>query len=350
MAMGFTAGIADFDQKQFDALDVRAGAASSYGRLRQHEEDRRWAARYLGWVEGEVLRAVVPVYRHRMRSWADPSYDPRAWGLPDGVSDEFTPATSLLVGGCLDRRTGLHVEAGARTPGELRRILVELARLAADEDRGLVFPYLYEDARDALAAATEDRVVWAELGREAHLYGLADPTWEQALPSRVRYRLRRDRRAIADVPMTVAEASWDDVDAWASPLIADHNAAKGQREPAEFVSFRFSRWQENPDVRLLAFTAESAGLRGVQSALLWGDELELYEIGLAGEESDERLALYLNLLFHQPIRYARSLGIDHLRLGSKAETAKGRRGGVFTTLHGGVLSRAETRRLARVGS
>ncbi|MGW8366691.1 hypothetical protein ACWGK1_39905 [Streptomyces wedmorensis] len=350
MGIDFTSDIADFDRKRFDALDTTAGAASSFSRLRQHQEDGRWISRYLGWRDGEELRAVVPLYRSRMRAWADPSYDPRSWGLPDGVGDACSPGTSLLVGGCADRRTGFHVDEETRAPGRLRKLLVEAARFAADEDRCLVFPYVYGTARTALDAATEGAVVWAELGREAHLFGLADPAWESGLPSKVRYRLRRDQRTIAGASMTDGEASWDEVGSWAAELISEHNAAKGQRELAEFVGFRLSTWAENPDVDVMVFTAEAGGRRGVQTILLWGDELEVYEIGLPAEEGDERLALYLDLLFHLPIRYARARGIDHIRLGSKAETAKARRGGVFEPLYGGVLGVAETRRLARGGS
>ncbi len=350
MAIGFTSTIADFDQKQFDALDSTAGAASSYSRLLQQEQDARWTCRYLGWFDGDQVRAAIPVYRYRMRSWPDPSYAPHSWGLPDGIADEYSPRTSLMVGGCIDRRTGFHVDAEARTPHELQRLLVEIAKHAADEDLSLTFPYMYADAKRALAAATGDRIVWAELGREAHLFGLSDPDWESRLSSRVRYRLRQDQRKIAAVPMTVGEESWDDVDAWASELIAHHNSAKGAHEHSEFVSFRYSGWQDNPDIGLMAFTAQSAGLRGVETILLWDNELEVYEVGISGEESDERFALYLNLLFHLPIQYARTRGIDHIRLGSKTETPKALRGAAFENLYGGVLSRAETKRLASSGS
>ncbi|GHD49084.1 hypothetical protein GCM10010317_027390 [Streptomyces mirabilis] len=351
MAMGFFSAIADFDQKQFDALDTKAGAASSYSRLRQQEQDARWTSRYLGWHQGDVLRAAIPVYRYRMRSWPDPSYDPGSWGLSGAIGDECSPRDSLMVGGCIDRRTGFHVDEGARTPGELRRLLAEVAKLAADEDLCLVFPYMYLDTKEALDAATNGRIVWAQLEREAHLFGLVDPDWEIKFPAKIRYRLRQDQRTIANVPMTVGKASWDEVDSWASELIAQHSTAKGQEMRPEFVSDRFSTWQDNPDVDLVVFTAEAAGLRGVQTILLWGNELEIYEIGLGGEESKERFALYLNLLFHLPIQYARAhQGIDHIRLGSRSETPKSRRGGVFQELHGGVLSIAETKALARSGS
>ncbi|MFE7778464.1 hypothetical protein ACFU5O_32190 [Streptomyces sp. NPDC057445] len=348
MTMGFSLAIADFDQKQFDALDTKTGAASSYSRLRQQEQDARWTGRYLGWHEGDVLKAAIPIYRYRMRSWPDPSYDPASWGMPGAVGDECSPGNSLMVGGCIDRRTGFHVDEEARTPGQLRRLLAEIAKVAADEDLCLVFPYMYLETKEALDDATSGRIVWAQLDREAHLFGLADPEWEAGLPARTRYRLRRDQRTIAKVPMRVAEASWDEVDSWASELIAQHSTAKGQELLPEFVSDRLSMWQSNPDVDLMVFTAEAAGLRGVQTVLLWGNELEVYEIGLSGEESEQRFAMYLNLLFHLPIQYARARGgIEHIRLGTKSETPKSRRGGVFQALHGGVLGFADTKRLAR---
>ncbi|MER6543880.1 hypothetical protein [Streptomyces sp. NPDC001250] len=346
MAMGFTSTIADFDQKQFDSLDRAAGFASSYSRLRQKESDARWLSRYLGWFDDHLLRAAIPVYRSRMKSWPDAAYDPLSWDLPNGVGDGCSPGASLVVGGCGDRRTGLHVDAEARTPGQLRGLLVELAGLAADEDRCLVFPYMYNDARNALAAATSDRIVWARLGREAHVFGLSDPQWETRLPSKVRNTLRRDQRKIAAVPMTVGAASWDEVHFWAAELISSHMAGKGHQEMPEFVSFRYSDL-ECSDVDLMAFTAQSAGLRGVQTILLWQDELEVYEVGLTGDDSDERFALYVNLVFHLPFQYARSRGIDHIRLGSKAETPKAARGAIFEDYYGGILTMEETKRLAR---
>jgi len=347
MAIDFTLTITDFDQQQFDSLDRRAGFASSYSRLRQKELDPRWLSRYLGWFDGHLLRAAIPVYRPRMKSWPDPAYDPRSWNLPDGAGDECSPGASLMVGGCGDRRTGLHADAEARTPGRLRRLLVELAGVAAEEDRCLVFPYMYTPAKEALAAAAEDRIAWAGLGREAHVFGLSDPQWESRLPSKVRNTLRRDQRKIATVPMTVGEASWGEVHSWAAELISSHMAGKGHQEISEFVSLRYSDLESDPDVGLMAFTAESAGLRGVQTILLWQGEMEVYEVGLTGDDSDERFALYVNLLFHLPFQYAQARGIDHIRLGSMAETPKAARGAVFEDYYGGVLSLDETKRLAR---
>ncbi|MER5570654.1 hypothetical protein ABT083_31365 [Streptomyces goshikiensis] len=347
MAMGFTSAIGDFDQKEFDSLDTTAGIASSYHRLRQKEQDARWLTSYLGWFEEDRMRAAVPVYRCRTQSWPDKLYDPRSWNLLGDAGGGCSPGNSLLVGGCADRRTGFHVDAVARTPARLRSLLVELARHAVDEGRSLVFPYMYTDARNALSAATEDTIVWAALERESHIFGLSDPQWESTLPSKVRNTLRRDQRKIADVPMTVSEAPWCEIETWAAELIAEHNSLKGEPDRSEFVSFRYFDWQQNPAVDLMALTAQSPGLRGVQTVLLWEDEMEVYEVGLPGEDSDERFALYVNLLFHLPIQYARSRGIDHIRLGLRAETPKAARGAVFEDLHCGVLGPAETKRLAR---
>lgn len=347
MDIGFTSAIADFDRKQFDALDTTAGTASSHGRLRRREQDSRWICRYLGWFEDGVARAAVPVYRSRMRSWPDPAYDPRSWGLPGIAGDEYAARAVLLVGGCADRRTGLHADAEARTRGPLRRLLVEVAGLAADQGLGMAFPFVYGDARSALDAAADGRIAWAGLAREAHLFGLSDAGWESTLPSKVRNTLRRDRRKIAQVPVTVGDSSWNEVESWAADLIARHNAGKGGLELPEFVSLRYGDWQDTPDTGLRAFTAQSAGVRGVQTVLLWEDELEVHEVGLSGEEGDERFALYVNLLFHLPLRYARARGIDHIRLGFNAETPKAARGAVFQELYGGVLSSSDTERLAR---
>jgi hypothetical protein len=354
MAIGFTSAIADFDQKQFDCLDRTAGFPSSYSRLRQKELDPRWISRYLGWFDDNMLRAAIPFYLSRMKSWPDTAYDPRSWGLPDGISEECSPGASLMVGGCGERRTGLHLDAEARTPGQLRRLLVELARLAADEGWCLAFPYIYADARNALAAATGDRIVWAELAREAHVFGLSDPEWESKLPRKVSKTLRRDRREIAAIPVTAGAAGgvvpWDEVYPWAAEWISRQHAIKGDPEIPEFVQFRYADLQENPEIEVLAFTAHSPGLRGVATSVIWRNEMEMCEIGFAGDNTEERLALYVSLGFHQPFQYAQARGIDHIRYGTTAETPKAARGAVFVDRYCGVLSMRETKLLAHGGS
>jgi hypothetical protein len=347
MAIGVTSSIVDFDRKQFDALDRTAGFASSYARLRQRERDPRWISRYLGWTEDGRLKAAIPVYRPRMSSWPDRAYDPRSWGVP---ADGCSPEAVLLVGGCGDRRTGLHVDAEAKSPCPLGGLVAEVARLAADEDRCLAFPYVHAEARDALAAATGDRIVWAELAREGYVTGLSDPDWEASLPRKVRHTLRRDRRRIADVPVAAGPADgvpWDEVRAWAADLISRQHDAKNDPEPAEFVDFRYADLQENADLDVFAFTARSPRLRGVSTVVVWEDEMEVCEIGLPGDNSEERLAVYVSACFHQPFQYAQGRGIDRIRFGWTSKAPKAARGVVFSPYFGGILGMDDTKQLAR---
>lgn len=349
MELSVTSTIAEVDRRQFDSLDRSAGFPSSYGRLLQQEHDPRWVARYLVGADGNRLRAVVPVYRSRMTSWPDAAYDPRTWGLPDGRGNQCTPEATLLVGGCAGRRTGLHVDAVDGTD-TMRRLLVELATLAADEDRCLGFPHISAEARDALIAAGADHTVWTDPTREAHVAGLSDPAWESHLRKRVRQNLRDDRRLVETFAVTEKPeggAPWDEVRSWAAELISQQHDAKGNPEPPEFVDFRYSELQENPDLEVVAFVAEAPGLRGVTTAVVWDGEMEVCEVGLPGEHGKVRLGVYLSVLFRQPFRYAQAHAIDRIRYGRTSESSKAGRGAEFTQWYSGVLDQEETRRLAR---
>lgn len=338
--------IADFDQRQFDLLDRKPGFPSSHSRLRQMEQDGRWVVRYLGRRDGSRLRAAIPLARCRAYSWPDDSYDPCSWNLPSAIADECSPGTALLVGGYCDRRSGLHVAAEDRTPDRLRSLLVEAAKVAADEGRCLVFPYVYAEVKQALSEAAHDRIAWAGLAREAHIHGICDPDWESRLPRDSRHTLRRDRRRIAATAFTAQEVPWDEASPWAAEMIARHNARKGRPELPEFVSLRYGDLQGLPDVDLVAVSGGAADMRCIQTYVLREDEVEVYEIALTGEDSAERLALYTHFTLHLPISYARSRAIDHIRLGFGSEAAKTARGATLEELYGGVLSVAETKRLA----
>jgi hypothetical protein len=102
--------IGDVRPEQFDALDDTAGAAGCHARLRQREADGRWHASYLRWGDGAELRATVPVYSPRGGRWPDSAYDPSTWNLPEEIRQEFASGAGMLVGGCSDRRSGLHME------------------------------------------------------------------------------------------------------------------------------------------------------------------------------------------------------------------------------------------------
>src|SRR5579859_805876 len=83
--------IRDIGPEQFDALDAAAGAWGCYGRLLLRQADGRWRANYLRAVSNESLKAAVPVYAHRGKTWPVPDYDVTAWPLPDRLREACTP-------------------------------------------------------------------------------------------------------------------------------------------------------------------------------------------------------------------------------------------------------------------
>jgi hypothetical protein len=336
----------DVPPGQFDALDGAAGAAGCHGRLRQRESDGRWRAGYVRGMQDGVLRAAVPFYECRGRAWPDAAYDPSRWELPQALRAECAAGAAVLVGGCCDLRSGLPVDRDRLDRRHVRALLVALAGVAAARGRALAFPYAFPAARSALAQAADDQIAWTVLGREAQFRDVAAPDWEDRQPSRIRYVLRRDRRLMAAAGVREERSTWPEAEHAACELIAAHNIRKGQADHPEFVRLRHREWDQCPGVELTAFTAAADGVRGVLTALVWNSELELYEIGVDGAEGPARLAVYLNLIFHAPLRFARERGLAHLRAGLAAETPKASRGAVFRELHGGVLGAAAASRLA----
>jgi len=344
--MSMLAHIGEIAPYEFDALDPASGAVACYGRLKQREADQRWRASYLRAIGDGFLQAVIPVYTCRSMRWPDPAYDFTAWPLYGEMPDLGGVESALLVGGCLDRRSNLHIRRDRVTASTLHRLTVQLARLAAADDRFLIFPYVYGDTKDDLSEATGNSIVWAALSREARLYGVSDPDWERAQGSRISGVLRHDRRLIASARVQGSVRSWPEAGERASRLVAEHNSRKGGPDHPEFVWFRYSEWQQCEGVELVVFESSASGVSGALIALIWNDELELCEIGLTGADSQFRLAVYLDLLFHRPLTFARSRNLRNIRLGYAAELPKKSRGAVFEVLYGGVLHRTCTRRIA----
>jgi hypothetical protein len=338
--------IGEIPPDEFDLLDPGAGATASHTRVRQREQDGRWRVRYLRASRGGQLAAAVPAYACRSASWPDPAYDPATWGLPAQAAPDGGPGQYLFVGGYEDRRSGLHVAGGARAPGPLRQLLAQLAVLAAADGRGLAFPYLCLEAKQALSDAAGGLIAWVLQGGEAQLRNVSDPGWEGSLSKRVRYNLRHDRTLIAEAGLVSAVRGWDEVEDTACELIAKQNTGKGQPDHPEFVRLRMHQWASCAGVELVAFTAAAPGLCGVATGMVWKDEMDMREIGLSGVESPARRAAYFDIGFHQPIRFAQARGLRKIRLGMEMRQVKTGRGGVIEDLYGGVLSAADTRTLA----
>lgn len=346
MDIDLTGHIAGIPEEQFNRLDPAVGVLGCYAKVKLREADGRWRVTYVRGTDGGGLKAAIPLYASRMAEWSDPAYDPRTWELPPTVGGDCTAARCLVVGSYEERCSGLHVERSAREPRQLRRILVAIAQVAARQDLHLSFPYFSSSARDALSAATSGRITWAPLGPEAIMRDLSDPGWEASLPRRVRYNLRHDRELIEAAGIIGGRCSWPEIEDTASELVAKHNVRKGHVDHPEFCRARQRLWVNFPQAELFAFTVRSPAVTGVEIAVVWNDELDLREMGLAGEEGPERRAAYLDLAFHQPIRFAQSHGLRLIRFGMKAAKVKAGRGAVLHDLHGGVMTAADARRFA----
>jgi hypothetical protein len=346
MDIGLVDSIAGIPSAQFDLLDQTSGVVACHARVQQRELDGRWRVSYVRGTDGGCLRAAVPLYACRSVNWPDPAYDPRTWDLPDEVRKDCVPGRCLLVEGYENRRSGLHVGHSASDPRLLRRVLATAARAAGAQNRCLVFPYVSRAAMTALADASDGRIAWTMFGREGHLRDVSDPGWESRLGSRVRYNLRRDKSLIAAAGVTTTAFPWPAIEDKACELIASHNRRKGHPDHPEFVRMRTHQWASCDSVELVAFIATSRAVTGALTALVWNDELYLYEIGLDGEHGLERRAVYLELVFRQPISFAQSRQLRIIRLGQMAEMVKAGRGAVLEEVYGGVLSFAHTTRFA----
>jgi len=346
MDITVTGELAGLSAAEFDGLDRSAGVIASHERMRNRETDGRWRVRYLLARCGGTLQAAVPLYACRSPQWPDPAYDPRGWELPGDAARDCEPGRYLVLEGYENRRSGFHVHQFADEPARVRTVLAALARVAAQEDRGLIFPYLPATAQTALAQA-EPRIAWRQLTYDANLVGVSEPDWEERQDRRVRYNLRHDRQLIAAAGLDVQVRPWAESGEQVNDLIAHHNLRKGQPDHPEFVRMRNQQWIACPDIDLIAFTLNSPAVQGALTALTWSDELYLYEIGLAGPPGPERRAAYFELVFQQPIQYARARGLHTIRLGTSTERVKTGRGAVLEALFGGVLTVADTQRLAR---
>lgn len=338
--------LADVPARQFDRLGDGAGAAGSYGRLRQHEADARWRVRYAVAESGGRFVAVVPCYSRRGDHWPGEAYDVCRWGLPEADASALSAARCAFVGGCADLRASLHVAPEHDPHQQVRLALRLLAATAAQGQQFLVFPYFSASDRHVIDLATSGRVSWTLLGREAWFCDPADLYREERIPARVRGVLRRDRRLIAAAAPRTTIRAWTDVAAEASELISAHNAGKGARDHQQFAALRHEQWARCEQTELIAFTAATQAVRGVLTAILWRQSLELYEIGLDGPAGPDRLAVYLSLMFHQPMELASDRGLRCVRAGLAAEVPKKSRGAILREVYGGVLSAADTRQLA----
>lgn len=349
LEIGILTSLAEADPAGFNRLDPGGGAMCCHGHTLIREHDGRWRARYLRCLDerGE-LAALIPLYTSAAETWPDPAYDPASWDFPEGGYDGgLTPATALLVGGRSDLRSSLHVRADLLASAQLRRVLAYLSALAAGEGRGLVLPYLPPAAREALDRAADGRIAWTRLGRAAWLRGVTEPDWTARIGAHARATLRKDELLFQAVPMTARTPPWAEIEDLAYEMFAEHNLSLGSPDHPEIARLRAREFQDCGEVEPVAFTCASENVFAVMGALVWQDELVLNEIGIRGTGRDrERLAVYLKLVFHESVRYARARGLRDVMLGMKAAAPKSSRGCVFEDVYGGVIGVEDTEKLA----
>jgi hypothetical protein len=324
------ASLRDLDGQEFDRLDTSCGPAGSHARLVQLERDRRWSAEYLCAYEGGTLLAAVPLYRLRKGAWPDPSYDPAALGLDQPLA----PADITVVGGRSGLLSTLHV--ASEIVGSRRHIRLIEELLAREPRRSLLLPFLTEDQqrpwKEILGARLRHEVLGADARFDRPLAGAE-------LPRKVRQTLARDQRRAESYGVESAVTTWSEVRASAAGLIAANNQAYGLPDAEQLVDFRIRQWEACEGVRVVVLTAKAHGEHGLTVGVIWRDWMDLQEMGLTGAPGDLRRTLYAQLLFHLPVRLARSHGgVRHIRAGLKAEQPKAIRGASFVPLTASTFS------------
>jgi Acetyltransferase (GNAT) domain len=316
-------------RRDVSRLRSSCGAFLSPHRLLDLEADRRWEATYLVAEQDGRAVALLPVFRCRADSFPDRAYDPRRFA-PEGGGD---PSDWLLAGGRADFAGGLlrDPEAEDVAAAAARAILRRLAALARETGARPVALYVSELEEPFFPAA------FGLFGERHELYTdyvFSDlpPTHDEfvaALGSKRRNTFRNDRLAVESLGLETTTAAWPDVLDEAGELVLAVKARHGVPDHADLVRERLARWLAHPEIDPVAFATRLRGrLIGVHFAWQYGQLFQTYELGLAGDEGPVRLAAYIDLLVHAPLRTAIERGCRELSLGLGAKEPKRSRGAV----------------------
>jgi hypothetical protein len=299
-------------------LDRNLGAAGCLGRLVQHSADPRWVPRYVIVRDGPLLLAMVPIFLGVGKQWSDQIHSPQRWGHVEPA----LPANSALIGGRLEIRGSL---CCADEPEVIRMVADGCASINELRGRDLFFGYL-DEHQQALAEAVFGPVKWLA---EYEDFVYPDEVVQgplASLPRNVRQTIRHSERQVAEHQISVQTSLWTEYHGNACDLIADHNIRKGVVDHPALVRYRMEQWNDCEEVTALVVHAVADGMDGAVTLLLYRDEMEVYEIGLPGQEDVRRRALYACLTFHEPRRVARSRALTKIRAGLGAARPKQLRG------------------------
>jgi hypothetical protein len=146
------------------------------------------------------------------------------------------------------------------------------------------------------------------------------------LPADVRHTITAGQRKIAQLGIEADVVPWSVYAGGGEKLIAEHNKRMGTPDHAALVGYRLDQWDECEEVSVHIAHAAMGDDEGVISLLAYRDELQLYEVGLPDGQGPSRRTLYASLIFDEPRRLARELGLSTIRAGLGADQAKKIRG------------------------
>ncbi|RCG27275.1 hypothetical protein DQ384_26540 [Sphaerisporangium album] len=319
--------LGDVGADELYELDANVGALGCRGRLVQHSDDPRWEPRYVIVRDGSRLCAAVPVFLGLGTEWSDQIHSPKEWGLDESPIQ----AKSALVGGRLEIRGSLRC---VDEPEVFRSVLDGCASISELDGRELFLGYL-DERQQRLAEAIFGPMEWLVeyddfvYPEEIVLGSLAD------VPRNVRQTIRHGERQIAEHQIKAETVPWQEYRGTACALIAEHNKRMGMVDHPALVRYRMDQWDECDEVSVSVVHATAGGeegaAEGAVTLLTYRDELEVYEVGLPGEDGPGRRALYACLTFHEPRRIAQSLGVKTVRAGLDAGRPKRLRGAQAVT-------------------
>ncbi|NNN01435.1 MAG: hypothetical protein HKL86_06360 [Acidimicrobiaceae bacterium] len=210
-----------------------------------------------------------------------------------------------------------------------------LERLSYIENRTLIFPYFAEEQIRLISDYFGSECQIFHIGRNG-TFELSNGVNIGAHHSRIRRTLHLDEVDFFRFGLVGEEVAWSEVADWASQLIATHSLTKGARDHSSLVELRIRKWMECEDVEVLPLVVKGPHVRGIVITLIWEDWMEVHEIGMSGEMSELRRAVYAMLVYHLPIKSANARGLRHVRVGLGAELPKRVRGATMSDMFGAV--------------
>jgi hypothetical protein len=270
--------------------------------------------------------------RSRTECLRDATVDVRDFLGSHGVQAPADAREWALIGGGTGFASGCLIRAnvGSDIAETVRRRLV-LAAFTAARDEGLFPVSLYVRNCEIDAFRTESTGPPLLISQSADLHITAD-SYEAHIAAEkrpARQTLRRDRRDAQAMGLELREVPPAEVIGLASPMICSNKQKHGILDHPRLAAYRLQQWlaaTEGPCVAFLAAIGDGAPIAITFASVDRSAKLlEVYELGLSGEESS-RHAAYVQAMIHGPIKYAIRAQLRRIELGLEAAVPKRARG------------------------